>query len=609
MNILQLAAEYTSGRTTPCEIVMGILDRILAEGEKPVWISLVPRELILARAQALNDLPTAERQKLPLFGIPFATKDNIDVANIPTTAGCPAFAYTPTQNATVITRLEAAGAILIGKTNMDQFATGLVGTRSPFGAPSSVFNKEYISGGSSSGSAVAVASGLVAFSLGTDTAGSGRVPAMFNNLIGLKPTRGVVSAHGVVPACRSIDCVSIFTGTAAEAALVLACASAYDADDAYARQPALGAGAAPWAAAIDADGRPGFRFGVPAAAQLEYFGDPHNGRLFQAAIAAFEKIGGEPVEIDLAPLLEAARLLYQGPWIAERTAFLKDFLAEHRDVMDPTVAQIIGGGERFSAVEAFDAAYALESVRQSTNQLWKTIDVMLLPTAPRTYTHAEIADAPVERNSHLGFYTNFVNLLDLAAVATPAGMRPDDLPFGVSLIGPAFSESGLLLLADRLQREIGGSIGGSADPLSGSAALSAPSVPPSTLLMAVVGAHLSGQPLNWQLTQRGGRLVRLCRTAPDYRLYALADTVPAKPGLVRVPGFKGSGIELEVWALPADSVGGFIDGVPQPLTIGKVRLEDGSLVMGFLAEPIAVEEAQEITHLGGWRSYLATLKH
>ena len=602
MTIDQLQRDFASGISTPQQLVSVIYDRIESAPLHPVWISLVPREQALARAQGLASQDPA---KLLLYGIPFAVKDNMDVASLPTTAACPAFAYTPTISATVVQKLEAAGAILIGKTNMDQFATGLVGTRSPFGAPSSVFSPAHISGGSSSGSAVAVASGLVAFSLGTDTAGSGRVPAMFNNLIGLKPTRGLISTHGVVPACRTLDCVSIFAETAADAAQVLTSASGFDPADAYSRTPRPGDGASPWAAA------PTFRFGIPAT--LEFFGDPHNPALFQSAVEALKALGGQPVEFDLAPFLAAARLLYGGPWVAERSAGIQPFFLAHQADMDPIVASILAGAGKYSAVDLFQAIYQLEALRRETSAAWSTFDLMLLPTAPRTFTHAEIAEQPVARNSQLGLYTNFVNLLDLAAVAVTAGMRPASpsepaLPFGVSLIGQSFTEQALLPLADKLHRKLNSTLGGSSRPLAGTPLLTPPADPPGCLLIAVVGAHLSGQPLNWQLTSRGGRLIRTCRTHPDYKLYALANTLPPKPGLVRVPGFEGLGVEVEIWALPADTVGSFVAGVPQPLGIGSLRLEDGSLVMGFIAEPAAMAGALEITHLGSWRAYLATLR-
>jgi allophanate hydrolase len=599
MNIAALKADYAAARTTPAAVIHEIYDRIAHEGLAPIWIALVPREQALARIEALA---AQDHKTLPLYGIPFAVKDNIDVAGIPTTAACPAFAYTPTTSATVVTRLEAAGAILIGKTNMDQFATGLVGTRSPYGICSSVFSKDYISGGSSAGSAVAVAIGLVTFSLGTDTAGSGRVPAAFNNLIGLKPTRGLISAHGVVPACRTLDCVSIFAENAADAALVLAAAQGPDALDPYSRAAVTGSGASPWAGS-----EAGFRFGVPAPSAREFFGDTHNPALYQASIDALTTLGGTPVEIDLTPFLAAAKLLYNGPWVAERYAAIGPFFEAHAAEMDPTVASIVAGAKNFSAADAFNGAYELEALSHKTAETWKSVDLLLLPTAPRTYTIEEIAAAPIERNSHLGYYTNFVNLLDLTAVALPAGMRPDDLPFGVTLIAHAFTEAALLPLADRLHRKLSTTLGGSTRLLADAPALSPASPAPGCLHMAVVGAHLTGQPLNWQLTQRGGRLVRTCRTHPDYRFYALKNTTPPKPGLVWEPGYVGPGIEVEVWALPANTVGTFVDGVPQPLCIGTLRLEDGTLVKGFLAEPAAIHDATEITHLGGWRAYLRSL--
>ena len=595
MDITSLQQAYASGHSTPGSVIDEIYDRIEKAGKNPVWISLVPRNRVLDRLQETEAKGVAT---LPLFGVPFAVKDNFDVEGMETTAGCPAFAYTPSQTATVITRLEAAGAILVGKTNMDQFATGLVGTRSPYGACSSVFNADFISGGSSSGSAVAVASGLVSFALGTDTAGSGRIPAMFNNIVGLKPTRGVLSAHGVVPACRTLDCVSVFANTCSDAALILNTARGHDPQDSYSRTPRVGAGAAPWAASSS------FRFGIPTEEMLEFYGDQHNPVLFRQAVSKLRELGGQAVEFDLGPFLAAAQLLYKGPWVAERYTAIASFLEKHLDQMDPTVAKIISSASSYSAVDSFNAAYQLQALRAQTRPVWDAIDLMLLPTAPRTYTIAELTLAPIERNTHLGYYTNFVNLLDLSAVAVPAGMRPDGLPFGVSVIGQAFAEPALLELADRLHRSLAVTMGGSEQKLANTPPLPVAATPHGCLLMAVVGAHLSGQPLNWQLTQRKGRLVRTCRTSAEYRFYALQGTVPAKPGLVRVPGFSGPGIEVEIWALPEETVGSFIDGVPPPLAIGTLHIGDGSSVMGFLVEPMAVEDATEITEHGGWRRYL-----
>ena len=553
-----------------------IYDRIAAGPLAPVWISLVPRETALEQVRRL------ENTALPLYGLPFAIKDNIDLAGLPTTAGCPAYAYSPTQSAPVVERLMDAGAIPIGKTNMDQFATGLVGTRSPHGACSSVFDPRYISGGSSSGSAVAVASGLVSFALGTDTAGSGRVPAAFNNLVGMKPTRGLLSTSGVVPACRTLDCVTILTRTCQEAQVVFEAACGFDPTDPFSRVPTPGQGAAPWATGP-------FRFGVPAAGQLQFFGDHQAAGLYQKAIADLEAIGGEKVEIDYALFRAAADLLYSGPWVAERLAAIGPFLEQHAGKMNPVVRDIILGARRFTAVDAFNAEYKLRELRRATEAEWARMDVLMLPTTGTIYTHQEVAADPVRLNTNLGYYTNFVNLLDLAAVAVPAGFRANGLPFGISFIGPAFTDLGLLAVADRYERH----------STAGSAAC-----PPGCIAVAVLGAHLSGQPLNWQLAERGARLLKTCRTAPGYRFYAIEGAI-AKPGLIRQDGFPGPGIEVEIWAVPEDRFGSFVDGVPPPLGIGNAVLDNGDTVKCFISEPYAIANALEITHFGGWRKYLS----
>ena len=558
------------------DLVDAVYDRLEAEPARPVWIATMPRATAAQRAQASQATPD-----LPLRGLTFAVKDNIDVAGLPTTAGCPAFAYQPTQSAPVVERLEAAGAVVIGKTNMDQFATGLVGTRTPYGACSSVYDARYISGGSSSGSAVAVASGLVDFALGTDTAGSGRVPAAFNNLIGLKPTRGLLSTRGVVPACRSLDCVSIFTRTTSQARQVLAAARGFDAADPYSRQPRPGEGAAPWV------GGP-FRFGVPPGRQLEFFGDDAAADLYAAAIQRLRDIGGEPIEIDLARLREAADLLYAGPWVAERLAAIEPFMRDHAADMDPVVREIIAGGAAYSAVDLFSGQHRLQALKRAADAQWAGVDVLMLPTTGTTYTIDQVQADPIRLNANLGYYTNFVNLLDMAALAIPAGFRPNGLPFGITFMGPAFTDDALLALADAYAGT-GRSV-----------------APPGCVAVAVVGAHLSGQPLNWQLTSAGGRLLRTARTAPGYRLYALAGGPPARPGLVREATFDGPGLEVEVWAIPEDAFGRFVAAVPPPLGIGTAILDSGDAVTSFICEPYAIAGAAEITAFGGWRAYLAS---
>jgi allophanate hydrolase len=560
------------------EKVEAVYNRLEPAPLNPVWISVVPRASALARAHELEGSP-----RQPLTGMTFAVKDNIDVAGIPTTAGCPAYAYTPASSATVVRRLENAGAILIGKTNMDQFATGLVGTRSPYGACSSVFDERYISGGSSSGSAVAVARGLVTFSLGTDTAGSGRVPAAFNNLMGLKPTRGLLSTAGVVPACRTLDCVSILASTCDVAHMVWRAARGFDSHDPFSRAPRPGEDAAPW---LDAP----FRFGVSPPETLEFFGDQEARALYEEAERKLKNLGGQRVEIDFSIFRAAAGLLYEGPWVAERLAAIQAFLRGHSDEMNPVVRGIISGGERHTAVEVFEAEYRLMALRREAAKQWASMDLLVLPTTGTIYTHDQVRSDPVKMNTNLGYYTNFVNLMDLAAVAVPAGFRSNGLPFGISFIGPAFSDEALLALADRYL--------GAKTPMLDKA--------PGCVELAVAGAHLTGQPLNSELTQRGARLKKTCRTAPGYRLYALAGTVPPKPGLARDDQFQGPGIEVEVWTMPEDQFGGFVAEVPEPLGIGNVMLDSRQSAKGFICEPHALANATEITRFGGWRNYLTS---
>ena len=575
MTFAELRRDYASGRRTPVDVVASIFGEIEATGLSPVWISLADRTHTLARASRVD-------LSLPLAGIPFAVKDNIDVEGMPTTAACPSFAYVAKRSAAVVSRLLDAGAILIGKTNLDQFATGLVGTRSPYGACTNVYDARYISGGSSAGSAVAVAKRLCAFALGTDTAGSGRVPAAFNNIVGLKPTRGLVSTSGVVPACRSLDCVSIFAANADDAEAVWRVACGFDAADPYSRTIPAGADAAPWLEGS-------FRFGVPSAAALEWFGDADTPRLYEAAAARLEDAGGSRVVVDFTPFRETGALLYAGPWVAERFAAVGDFVAGEPEGLDPVVGSIIRSGARHSAVDAYRAAYRLEVLKRDAAREWAAMDVLLLPTAGTIYTTDAIEADPVRLNTNLGYYTNFVNLMDLAAIAVPAGFASDGLPFGVSLIAPAFADRALATLARRFL---------GARPVQGESI--------GCIQLAVVGAHLSGQPLNHQLVERGARLVTACRTSPQYRLFALPDTTPPKPGLVRDVTYAGRGIDLEVWAVPEDRFGGFVAAVPPPLAIGSVQLDTGAWVKGFVCEAAALAGADDITHFGGWKQYRAS---
>ena len=592
LDLTTLRRAYTDGTLTPRLLVEEILRRTEQEQFPNIWITKTSRDRLLEMARLLPDKPT---DQLPLYGVPFAIKDNIDLAEEPTTAGCPEFSYLPTNSAPVVKRLLAAGALPIGKTNLDQFATGLVGLRSPYGACESVFDKRYISGGSSSGSAIAVAASLVTFALGTDTAGSGRVPAAFNNIVGHKPTRGLLSTRGVVPACRSLDCVSIFASSCHDAQAVLRVASGFDEQDPYSRSyPASGLTFSEQ-----------FRFGVLPPAQREFFGDTEAATLYEEAIDRLREAGGTPVEFDYAPFAEAAALLYAGPWIAERRWALGDFFDKHSDKIHPVVRDIVGEAKQFDAVAAFAGQYKLKSLSQAIAPLWQTLDVLLLPTTGTTYRIEEVLAAPIRLNSELGYYTNFVNLLDLTALALPSGFRASNgLPFGVTLIGPAFSDEALLSLGARYHRAVGGTSGVTNVKISDQPL---PVEKAGGILLAVVGAHLRGQPLNHQLTSRRARFLKQTRTSPHYRLYALANTQPPKPGLRRVPETLPHGIEIEVWALEDAAFGSFVAEIPPPLGVGTLELEDGSQIKGFLCEPIGFDRAQDITEFGGWRAFRQSL--
>jgi allophanate hydrolase len=596
-DLASLRAAYAGG-VSPVAVVAEVLRRNSIWADPALWITPPDATALATRAEALQALKVAAGgvpTDLPLFGIPFAVKDNIDVAGVPTTAACPDFAYTPERSASLVAVLEDAGAIFVGKTNLDQFATGLNGTRSPYGVPRNSFNADYVPGGSSSGSAAAVSAGLVSFSLGTDTAGSGRVPAGFTNIVGLKPTRGLLSCSGVVPACRSLDCVSIFALTVEDARLVLAVGAQYDATDPYSR-------AAPAGAVSQAIAPPAFRFGVPAAQDLRFFGDDEAESLFGVAVEQLKALGGQAVPIDYTPLRQTAELLYQGPWVAERQAAVGDFIAAQPAAALPVIRDIIGGGTAFSAADAFRAQYRLEALRKLAAIELAKIDVLVVPTSGTIYSVAAMRADPVRLNSNLGYYTNFVNLLDLAALAVPTALRTDGLPCGVTLIGPAFSDGRLAALGARLHQA-------SALPLGATGWPQPESVPaltgagPGEVLVSVVGAHLSGEPLNGDLLRLGARFVAATNTAPVYRLYALPGGPPLRPGMVRVGADEGAAIALEVYAMPATGLGIMMAGIAAPLGIGTVLLADGSSVKGFLCEASGLDGAQDITHFGGWRAF------
>nr|WP_240039401.1 allophanate hydrolase [Achromobacter aloeverae] len=548
------------------------------------------------------DAPFTTTAAGPLAGLRFAAKDNIDAAGVPTTAACPDFAYVPAEHAVVVQRLLDAGAALTGKTNLDQFACGLNGSRSPYGAVPNSFDARYVSGGSSSGSAYVVATGECDFALGTDTAGSGRVPAGLNNIVGLKPSKGLISARGVVPAAQSVDCVSILARTVSTAVRVLEAAMGYDARDPYSRELAMAT--RPFPAA--------FRFGVPA--QLEFFGDALARTAFDGAVARLVALGGVPVPVDYAPLAEAAGLLYESALVAERYAAVRGFFDARADAVIEPVRSILAAGRSYDAAQVFQAQHRLRALGQEAAAMWRGIDVLCVPTAPTHCTLEAMARDPVQRNRELGQYTNFVNLLDYAALSVPASIRPDGLPFGITLIGPAGSDWQLADLGQRFHHDTGlaqGATGVALPAPQPIAALARPACAPAPssathLALVVVGAHLSGLPLNGQLTERGAVLERRAATAPRYRLYALADTVPPKPGLQRVDT-GGAAIDVEVWQVPLEAVGSFLALVPAPLALGSVELADGRWEHGFVCEGHALAAARDITAFGGWRAYLASL--
>jgi len=584
LTIAELLDRYRTGRDTPASVV----GRLLANGEgvdpHHVWITRLTRAEVMAYVDALAG---KSAQSLPLYGIPFVIKDNIDLAGVPTTAACAEFTYTPQHSATVVQRLIDAGAIPLGKTNLDQFATGLVGSRSPYGACRNSIDADFISGGSSAGSAVAVALGLASFSLGTDTAGSGRVPAAFNNLVGLKPSNGRLSTRGVVPACRSLDCVSIFALSAGDAATVLAAAEGFDVADAYSRT-------------VPDRRLDGMRFGVPRRDQLQFFGDTEYERLFDAAVERFRGLGGTAVDIDFAPFLEAARLLYEGPWIAERYAAIGPFMETHPGALHPVTRRIVEAGKFVTATEAFRGAYQLRELERRSEAAWSQVDWILTPTCGTVYSLAAVEAEPLRLNANLGYYTNFMNLFDLAGVAVPAGFRVDGLPFGVTLVGRRGTDKALLRLAARFDPEAvrAGAVGTEAVGTEATAELEA-----GYIAIAVCGAHMEGLPLNPQLRTRGGYRLQSTHTSAAYRLFCLPGGPPQRPGLIRVAQ-DGASIEVEVWALPSDQMGSFIGGIPAPLGIGKIELESGAWVSGFICEGYAADGAADISSYGGWRPYL-----
>lgn len=600
ITIKELLSRYQSGDLTPKQHIASLMKEIqqgFHEAKDPAWIAIATEAKIAEQLKHLDQLLADKTiANLPLYGVPFAIKDNIDAAGWETTVACPDFAFEPKNNATVVEKLINAGAILVGKTNLDQFATGLVGTRSPFGVVPNTFDPSYVSGGSSSGSASVVARGLACFSLGTDTAGSGRIPAAFNNIVGTKPTPGLVSTEGVFPACKSIDCVSIMTLTAADADIVLNVMKSNEADRAQEAQ------FHPTPKPLHNFIKP-IRIGLPISCQ--FLDDGQYQKAFAKAIENAKGLEVEFVAVDIDPFVKAGKLLYDGPWVSERFAVTEDFLRSNPDSFDPSVKQIIESGASYTAAQGFRAIYQLKDLEIEAKKAWAQCDVIMVPSAPNHPTIEDLQNHPIIKNSELGMYTNYVNLMRLCAVAVPAGFTEKGMPFGVTLLAQEGSDNALLKLAAQWQILFGLPLGKS--NAKGSLNELGISTPKNDAMeIAVVGAHLQGMPLHSQLTDRRARLIKACKSSKSYKLFALPNTTPPKPGLVKAKA-NGAAIDLEVYEMPIAEVGSFLSLIPAPLGLGSIELEDGSWVKGFICEPYAIDGAKDITDLGGWKPYINQL--
>jgi len=605
LDVSSLADRYRSGAIRPTQVIEHLWDGISASRDLAIWIHLLPLDELQAQAQAV-ERRSEEKESLPLYGVPFAVKDNIDVAGYPTTAGCPAYRYIAERSAPVVSRLIDAGAILVGKTNLDQFSTGLAGDRSPYGVPVNPFDSSRIPGGSSSGSASAVARGLVSFALGSDTAGSGRVPAGCNNIVGLKPTVGSLSTDCLVPACRSLDCVAIFALTAEDAWKIFDVARGATAGGRQTELREIGSDGATEAVA--------FRFAVPRSEQLEFFGDRAQQAGFQKSVERLESLGGVRVAIDFQPLRDVANMLYKGPWLAERLASLGNFLRNHWSDVYPVTREVLEAGSQYSAIDYFRASHRLESLRPACDAVFEQSDMLVVPTTPTIPTVADVQSDSVAWSGRLGYYTNFVNLLSWSAIALPAGFTPAGLPHAITLIAPAGKEVDLCRLGMRWQRATDLPLGATGKHLprrdqiplvsqNGEAESAAPRpCAPDYVRVAVAGAHLRGQPLHPDLLRWGGQFVRSCRSAARYRFMAFLDLKPPRPGLLRDGNRPGS-VDLEIFDMPAEGFGRLVASVAPPLAIGTVELADGEMVKGFLCESFAAATARDITEFGGWRQF------
>ncbi len=591
-DIASLHAFYADGGTV-ADIIDQVFARVAAVNDPGIFLHLADRTKLAAQTEALGAFDPITK---PLWGVPFAVKDNIDVAGMPTTAACPDYAYVAENDATVVRLLKDAGALVIGKTNLDQFATGLVGVRSPYPIPRNAIDARLVPGGSSSGSAVATAQGIVSFALGTDTAGSGRIPAGLNNIVGLKPSVGAFSTTGVVPACRTLDCVSVFALTVDDAWTVFRAAARHDPADAYSKAiPATAYGSLP----------PVLSIGVPAKDDRQFFGDAVMEAAYEAALATLSGLGHRLVEVPFGDFYRVANLLYEGAWVAERYAAVKDFFDAREDSFHPVTGKIYGAAKSLTAADAFNGLYALQALKQTLQPVIASVDLFCVPTAPSHYTLADLEAEPIRENSRLGTYTNFVNLLDMCGIAVPTGTRADGLPASVTLLAASGHDGLTTALARNLHQTTDLTLGATGWPLPPAA--KAPADSNQGLIdLVVVGAHLSGMQLNVQLRDLDARFSRTAQTSDAYRLYALAGQVPAKPGMIRVEARQGGKIDVEVWQLTPAAFGAFVAAIPSPLGIGTVHLSDGTSAKGFLVEPAAIAGASDITAYGGWRNYVAS---
>jgi allophanate hydrolase len=594
ITINEIRTKYLSGNLTPEQLMESIREKSKMYEDRNIWIHILSAKEQKKWLQELSQKPIDTH---PLWGIPFAIKDNIDLAGIATTAACPDFSYVPEKSAFVVQKLIDAGAIPVGKTNLDQFATGLNGTRSPYGECHNAFNPDFISGGSSAGSSVAVALGLSAFSLGTDTAGSGRIPAGFNNLIGVKPSIGLLSATGMLPACRSLDCMTIFSLTVDDANLVLSQAEGLDTSDEYSRKNTFAN-----SQRFYGKHQGPLKIGILPDSQLKFFGDKAYTQLYQQTIESLNNDGVDLIEIDYAAFDEAALMLYEGPWVAERYLACQPLIDENPEAIHPVVREIVKKGKYPSAADLFTYQYRLQGLKSRCRKAIEEIDCLLTPTAGKHFTIAEMLEQPVICNSQLGYYTNFMNLFDMAAVAVPTGFTETGMPFGVTISSLNFRDRSLLSIANRIEALFHTPLGALNMKRPNSLANSI--ADQTRVDLVVCGAHLEGLPLNWQLKERGAILKAKTQSSPDYKLFALAGGSIARPGMLRAAQ-GGRAIDVEVWSIPSLELGSFVAAIPEPLGIGKVQLADGSWKSGFICDGNGLADATDITDFCSWKAWIA----